>query len=106
MSTRSPTVLLTHTQPKRIDDIQDGSLLRRGFPATHVVFGTSQTINTANLLLIKAFKSAESLSPLALSILIKRLIDGHIGQGLDLYWTHHTEIPTEEEYFTMVDGSE
>lgn len=25
---------------------------------------------------------------------------------MDLYWTYHTQIPTEEEYFVMVDGSE
>lgn len=89
----------------RLDDIEDNSPLRRGFPATHVVFGVNQTINSANLLMIKALKAAESLSPLAVRIFIERLVDGHIGQGLDLYWTHNTEIPTEEDYFTMVDGS-
>ncbi|KAK8006183.1 fusicoccadiene synthase [Apiospora marii] len=97
-------VALLHSSSLMIDDVQDGSQLRRGFPATHVVFGVSQTINAANLLLMKALKAAESLSPLALRIMIERLIDGHIGQGIDLYWTHHTEVPTEEEYFTMVDG--
>lgn len=89
----------------RLDDIEDNSPLRRGFPSTHIVFGVNQTINSANLLMMKALKAAESLSPLALRIFIERLIDGHLGQGLDLYWTHNTEIPTEEEYFTMVDGS-
>lgn len=54
---------------------------------------------------MKALKAAESLSPHAVRIFIDRLTDGHIGQGLDLHWTHNTEIPTEEEYFTMVDGS-
>ena len=51
----------------RIDDIEDNSLLRRGFPATHTVFGIAQTINSANLLLIKALKAAESLSPAAVA---------------------------------------
>ncbi|KAK8078753.1 polyprenyl synthetase [Apiospora phragmitis] len=97
-------IQLLHSSSLMLDDIQDGSQLRRGFPAAHVVFGVSQTINSANLLLMKALKAAELLSPLALHILIERLIDGHIGQGMDLYWTHHTEVPTEEEYFTMVDG--
>ncbi|KAK8101989.1 polyprenyl synthetase [Apiospora kogelbergensis] len=97
-------VTMLHSSSLMIDDIQDGSQLRRGFPATHMVFGINQTINAANLIIMKALKAAESLSPLALNILIERLIDAHIGQGLDLYWTHHTEMPTEEEYFTMVDG--
>ena len=89
-----------------MDDIEDNSPLRRGFPATHVIFGVNQTLNSANLLIFKALKAAEALSPLVLHILVERLIDGHIGQGMDLYWTYHTVIPTEEEYFTMVDGSE
>ncbi|KAI1771877.1 isoprenoid synthase domain-containing protein [Hypoxylon cercidicola] len=97
-------VKLLHSSSLMLDDIEDNSLLRRGFPATHVVFGVNQTINSANLLIFKALKAAESLSPLAVRIFIERLIDGHIGQGLDLYWTHNTEIPTEEDYFTMVDG--
>ncbi|KAI1765276.1 isoprenoid synthase domain-containing protein [Hypoxylon sp. FL1150] len=97
-------VKLLHSSSLMLDDIEDGSPLRRGFPSTHVVFGVNQTINSANLLMMKALKAAESLSTLAVRILIERLIDGHIGQGLDLYWTHNTEIPTEEEYFTMVDG--
>ena len=52
----------------RLDDIEDNSPLRRGFPATHMVFGVSQTINSANLLLIKALRAAESLSPAAVAI--------------------------------------
>lgn len=80
--------------------------MRRGFPATHVIFGVNQTLNSANLLIFKALKAAEALLPNASRILIERLIEGHIGQGMDLYWTYHTVVPTEEEYFTMVDGSE
>ncbi|KAI9710434.1 MAG: hypothetical protein M1828_002164 [Chrysothrix sp. TS-e1954] len=87
-----------------LDDIQDDSQMRRGFPATHAIFGAPQTINTANLLMVKAIKSAESLSPVAVTILINRLIDGHMGQGMDLRWSHHTLIPDKDEYFAMVDG--
>lgn len=94
-----------NTNALRVDDIQDNSLLRRGSPATHTIFGISQTINSANLLLMKALKAATTLSPTAVSIFTNSLIEGHIGQGMDLYWTHQTNIPTEEEYFTMVDGS-
>lgn len=46
-----------------------------------------------------------SLSSTAVQIFTERIIEAHIGQGLDLYWAHHTKVPTEEEYFTMVDGS-
>ena len=55
--------------------------------------------------MLKALKAAESLSSRASRMLLDLLIEGHIGQGMDLYWTYHTFVPTEEEYFTMVDGS-
>lgn len=55
--------------------------------------------------MFKAVKAAASLSPDAANILTDRIIEGHLGQGLDLQWTFHTELPTEEEYFAMVDGS-
>ncbi|KAF4966749.1 hypothetical protein FSARC_5614 [Fusarium sarcochroum] len=95
---------LLHTSSLMFDDIEDSSPLRRGYPATHVVFGVNQTINSASLLILKALKAAEALSPRAMRILIDLVIECHIGQGMDLYWTYHTTIPTEEEYFLMVDG--
>lgn len=90
----------------RIDDIEDNSQLRRGLPSAHTVFGLGQTINSANLLVFKALEAAASLSSTAVQIFTERIIEAHVGQGLDLYWTYHTKIPTEEEYFTMVDGSQ
>ncbi|PNP59918.1 hypothetical protein FNYG_14764 [Fusarium nygamai] len=93
-----------HSASLMFDDIEDNSPLRRGYPATHVVFRVHQTINSASLLMLKALKAAESLSSRASRMLLDLLIEGHIGQGMDLYWTYHTSVPTEEEYFTMVDG--
>lgn len=79
--------------------------MRRGLPSTHIVFGLGQTINSANLLVFKALEACMSLSSTAVQVFTERIIEAHIGQGLDLYWAHHTKVPTEEEYFTMVDGS-
>jgi geranylgeranyl pyrophosphate synthase len=74
-------------------------------PAAHTLFGVAQTINAANLLMFKALKLATSLSPAAVQIFTDSLIDEHIGQGMDLHWKFQTKIPSEEDYFTMVDGS-
>ncbi|KAF5549999.1 Terpenoid synthase [Fusarium mexicanum] len=93
-----------HSASLKFDDIEDNSPSRRGYPATHVVFRVNQTINSASLLMLKASKAVESLSSRASRMLLDLLIEGHIGQGMDLYWTYHTSVPTEEEYFTMVDG--
>ncbi|KAM0366670.1 hypothetical protein ACHAPK_008142 [Fusarium culmorum] len=52
-----------HSASLMFDDIEDNSPLRRGYPATHVVLGVNQTINSASLLMLKALKAAESLVP-------------------------------------------
>src|SRR5271156_856315 len=39
---------LLHNASLLIDDIQDGSHLRRGQPVAHAIYGTPQTINAAN----------------------------------------------------------
>ncbi|CAI6340763.1 unnamed protein product [Periconia digitata] len=97
-------VNLLHSCSLMLDDIEDNSPMRRGYPATHAVFGVSQTINTANYLMLKALRATDSLSARTSRIVLDKLMDGHIGQGLDLLWTYHTTVPTEEEYFLMVDG--
>lgn len=38
--------------PKRFDDIENGSELRRGRPAAHPVFGIAQTVNAATCAII------------------------------------------------------
>ena len=47
----------------RIDDIQDQTDLRRGKPATHMIFGIGQTINSAYFQCIEALNRANSNSP-------------------------------------------
>jgi hypothetical protein len=47
----------------RIDDIQDQTELRRGKPATHMIFGIGQTINSAYFQCIKALNLAYLASP-------------------------------------------
>ncbi|KAF3189019.1 hypothetical protein TWF788_011150 [Orbilia oligospora] len=87
-----------------IDDMQDNSDLRRGEPAAHMVFGVPQTINSATYLLIKCFEEASRLSPSAITVITQGVSKIHIGQGYDLHWTFHGEIPSEKEYIRMIDG--
>jgi len=54
----------------RIDDIQDHSPMRRGFPSTHMVFGVEQTINAATYVYAKSVEQASKLSPATFLILI------------------------------------
>ncbi|KAK6536015.1 hypothetical protein TWF281_000261 [Arthrobotrys megalospora] len=110
MDTINTIIDILHSSSLIIDDIEDGSELRRGYPAAHMVFGTPQAINAANYLFVKALEEVEklpgtlgsSLSPI--KIYRQELRNLHIGQAMDLHWTFHTQCPSEAEYIRMIDG--
>ncbi|KAK3306311.1 isoprenoid synthase domain-containing protein [Chaetomium strumarium] len=94
-----------HTASLMLDDIEDGSDLRRGHPAAHTVFGVPQTINAASFAIIEALRKAHALEetvPGAADIAFEQLRDLHVGQSHDLHWTRHVSVPTEDEYLDMV----
>ncbi|OQE16143.1 hypothetical protein PENSTE_c025G07948 [Penicillium steckii] len=94
---------LLHTASLLIDDIQDGSHLRRGHPVAHDIFGVAQTINSANYAYyLQQSRLREIGDPQAFVIFTKALLDLHMGQGMDLYWRDAVVCPTEEEYTRMV----
>ena len=43
----APTLTTSLTGPS-VDDVEDNSVLRRGVPVAHSIFGVAQAINTAN----------------------------------------------------------
>lgn len=88
----------------RLDDIEDQSALRRGSPATHLLFGEAQTINSANFLFVLSLEELYKLDDLhAVEIYNTQLRRLHIGQSMDLYWTRHATCPTIPQYVDMVD---
>jgi geranylgeranyl pyrophosphate synthase len=83
-------VELLHAGTLVIDDIEDGSTMRRGQPTLHEVVGTPLAINTGNWMYFSALEKLQDL-PLPpqqlLSILtetISTIRRGHEGQALDL----------------------
>ena len=92
-----------NTDISRIDDIQDGSDLRRGSPAAHRVFGTAQSINAANYVYFLAQQELLQLrNSDVLQIFVEELLNLHRGQGIELFWRDTLTVPTEEEYLLMV----
>jgi geranylgeranyl diphosphate synthase type 3 len=91
-----------HNASLLIDDIEDSSLLRRGNPCAHRVYGTPTTINTGNLIYFEALRDTMELGSDAVNIFTKELIQLHLGQGMDIHWRDHAICPTEEEYLHMV----
>ncbi|KAI0398029.1 putative geranylgeranyl diphosphate synthase [Xylariaceae sp. FL0594] len=88
-----------------LDDLQDGSQLRRGKPSTHTVFGLAQTVNSANYHFLIALEEMQKLGDTqSMGIFMEEVKSLHIGQSLDIHWTQNLVCPSVEEYFQMVEG--
>jgi geranylgeranyl diphosphate synthase type 3 len=86
---------MLHTASLLVDDVEDSSLLRRGVPVAHSIFGTAQTINSANYVYFIALQELQKLkNPKAMNL--------HRGQGMDLFWRDTLTCPTEDDYLEMV----
>ncbi|KAK6499271.1 hypothetical protein TWF506_003898 [Arthrobotrys conoides] len=104
VTTITNIIEILHSSSLIIDDIEDNSSLRRGRPSTHMIFGTPQSINSANYLFVKSLEEVQKLGLAAVVIYTDELRNLHVGQGLDLHWTFHAKHPTEKEYIQMIDG--
>nr|BAI58053.1 geranylgeranyl diphosphate synthase [Metarhizium anisopliae] len=94
---------MLHESSLLVDDVQDSSELRRGFPVAHNIFGVPQTINSANYIYFVALQELQKLgNPSNISVFADELVSLHRGQGMDLFWRDTLTCPTEEEYLEMV----
>ncbi|CAG9999376.1 unnamed protein product [Clonostachys byssicola] len=94
---------MLHESSLLVDDVQDMSELRRGFPVAHNIFGVAQTINSANYIYFSALVELQKLgNPKAVDIFAEELVNLHRGQGMDLYWRDTLTCPTEDDYLEMV----
>ncbi|XP_050298800.1 terpene synthase [Anthonomus grandis grandis] len=96
-------VQLLHNASLLIDDIQDSSILRRGIPVAHSIYGIPSTINAANYASFIALERVQLLEhPEAVSIALEQILELYRGQGMEIYWRDNFSCPTEEEYKQMV----
>ncbi|OGM48996.1 putative geranylgeranyl pyrophosphate synthase, partial [Aspergillus bombycis] len=87
-----------------LDDIEDGSQLRRGAPAAHVKYGLSQTINSTTYVIAKVVSDVQThLRPECAKALSEELQTLTLGQALDLNWTFRKQCPSVQEYLVMID---
>ncbi|KAH0293178.1 geranylgeranyl diphosphate synthase 1, partial [Aureobasidium sp. EXF-3399] len=94
---------MLHTASLLIDDVEDSSVLRRGVPVAHNIFGTAQTINSANYVYFCALRELMKLNnPRAIEIYNDELLNLHRGQGMDLFWRDSLTCPSEHDYLEMV----
>lgn len=96
-------VQMLHNSSLLIDDIEDNSLLRRGVPVAHHIFGVASTINSANYVYFLSLQKCLQLGdPRATSVFTEQCLELHRGQGMEIYWRDNYICPSEEEYTTMV----
>ncbi|KAI8971512.1 geranylgeranyl pyrophosphate synthase [Mycotypha africana] len=94
---------MLHSASLLIDDVEDDSVLRRGVPAAHHIYGTPQTINCANYVYFLALNEILKLNkPNMITIYTEELINLHRGQGMELFWRDTLTCPTEQEFLDMV----
>ncbi|XP_046471623.1 terpene synthase isoform X2 [Neodiprion pinetum] len=93
---------MLHNSSLLIDDIQDNSILRRGIPVAHSIYGVASTINAANYVLFIALEKVLALNhPEATEVYTQQLLELHRGQGMEIYWRDNYICPSEEEYREM-----
>ncbi|UKZ75225.1 hypothetical protein TrVFT333_002900 [Trichoderma virens FT-333] len=94
---------MLHEASLLVDDVQDSSELRRGFPVAHNIFGVAQTINSANYIYFAALQELVKLgNQSGIKLFAEELINLHRGQGMDLFWRDTLTCPTEDDYLEMV----
>ncbi|CDR47095.1 CYFA0S28e00672g1_1 [Cyberlindnera fabianii] len=99
----SKIIEMLHTASLLIDDIEDGSTLRRGKPSAHLVYGTPYVINSSNYMYFLSLQETLALGNTdCIRAFNEELLNLHRGQSLDLYWRDNLIIPPETQYFEMV----
>jgi geranylgeranyl pyrophosphate synthase len=86
----SEVLELIHAGSLIVDDIEDGSRMRRGIPALHVRYGLPIALNAGNWLyfwpfqLVKDLELADDTTLRAYQYYHRTLLRAHFGQALDL----------------------
>uniref|UniRef100_A0A1I7ZR54 Geranylgeranyl pyrophosphate synthase n=1 Tax=Steinernema glaseri TaxID=37863 RepID=A0A1I7ZR54_9BILA len=103
LNTIMELVEMLHNASLMVDDIEDSSVLRRGLPVTHNVYGIPATINAANYVYFMALSKCLQLGhPRAIEIFTEQMLELHRGQGKELHWRDTHTCPSESEYDLMV----
>lgn len=99
---------VVHNGTLVIDDLEDGSLNRRGKPCLHRVYGTDLAVNAGNAmyflpLLSLARRKGVSDAQLvkAYETVVQEMANLSFGQGFDILWHKGQGHPTQDEYLQM-----
>ena len=92
-----------HDASLLIDDIEDSSVVRRGKPVAHLIYGVAYTINSANYVYFLELQKCLTLGHAsAITLFTTEMLRLHRGQGHDILWRDRCTCPTEQDYLNMV----
>ena len=95
-------VQILHNASLLLDDIQDNSVLRRGIPVAHKIYGEASVINAANYVMFIGLERVLKLGhERAVHVYSEQMLELHRGQGMEIYWRDNFQCPSEEEYKQM-----
>lgn len=101
---------LVHNGSLVVDDLEDNSLMRRGKPCLHKIFGVDIAINAGNFIyflpllsLVKnKGKFKNDILVRAYEAYLQEMLNLHLGQAMDIYWHKgKTEKINEAQYLQM-----
>ncbi|XP_063904816.1 terpene synthase-like [Zophobas morio] len=92
-----------------VDDMEDHTILRRGIPAAHMLYGiplmVQATIYRTILSLEELFHYLEDSKEEATDSLIKLGIGSFTGQGVEIHFTDIAQCPTFDDYRAIIYGN-
>eukprot|EP00996_Jenningsia_fusiforme_P001344 NODE_2231_length_1257_cov_30.302980_g2032_i0.p1 GENE.NODE_2231_length_1257_cov_30.302980_g2032_i0~~NODE_2231_length_1257_cov_30.302980_g2032_i0.p1 ORF type:complete len:261 (+),score=43.18 NODE_2231_length_1257_cov_30.302980_g2032_i0:445-1227(+) len=94
-----------HTCSLMVDDIIDGTSVRRGRPSAHQVYGIPLTLGCSYTALFHALlSSAVHLGDSALLIITEEAARMHHANTTEVYWREQRQPPSLRRYMAMVEG--
>uniref|UniRef100_A0A0N5AMF6 Pre-mRNA-splicing factor 18 n=1 Tax=Syphacia muris TaxID=451379 RepID=A0A0N5AMF6_9BILA len=96
-------VEILHNASLLVDDVEDHSVLRRGIPCAHEIYGMPRTINTSSYCMFYALHECIRLGKIeAVKVYTEEIMKLHEGQGKEIYWRDTFQCPTVSQYEKMV----
>jgi geranylgeranyl diphosphate synthase type 3 len=82
------------------------TLLHRGIPTAHTVYGVASTISAAICVNFMSLQRVLSTNQTELiKLFTEMMLEGWRGQAMEVYWRDNHICPSEEEYLEMLKRS-
>ena len=101
---------IVHNGSLMVDDVEDDSELRRGLPCTYKKYGTDIAINAGNFMYFAPMTQLHNYvdnAEMALNlhrIYLEEMTAIHFGQGWDIQWHKSDKLPSQAQYYQMVEN--